>query len=142
MSRENVEVVRRAYGFLQSASSAMQTDLPPDPEAFAALFDPEFELVEVAEYPDADTYRGFDGFRRWLQAFVDIYDVGEVIPQSLDPVGTDTVIVRTHQRFRSKLGVALEQDVTHVWRLRDHRVTYVTGYREHANALQAVGRRE
>jgi hypothetical protein len=48
-------------------------------------------------------------------------------------------LVSTRQRFRSKAGIAVGQDITQVLQLRDGRVLYATGYRDRANALKAVG---
>jgi ketosteroid isomerase-like protein len=128
--------------FAQDAAEAMRAGQSLEEEAFTAIFDPEFVLVEIADFPDADSYRRFDGLKRWLAGFLDIYDDVEAVPQDFVVVGEDTVMVSVHQRFPSKTGVVLEQDVTHVWRLRDQRLVEVTGYRKRANALEAVGLRE
>ena len=76
--------------------------------------------------------------RRWLQGWVDIFDEISVEPQDFVPVG-DFVLVPTRQRFHSKTGIDVEQDITQVLQLRDSRVIYATGYRDRANALKAVG---
>jgi ketosteroid isomerase-like protein len=142
VSGENVEVVRRAYEALARFAEEMRAGLPLDDEALAGIFDPDVVLVEVADYPDADSYPGYEGLRRWLRAFLEIYDETEIVPGEPVAVGNDTVIVPTHQRFKSKMGVSLEQDITHVWRFRKGRVVYTTGYRDHGKALEAVGLRE
>jgi ketosteroid isomerase-like protein len=48
-------------------------------------------------------------------------------------------LVSTHQPFRSKTGLEVEQDVTELLRFRDGKVTYATGYRDRSNALKALG---
>src|SRR2546423_4060852 len=105
------------------------------------LVDPDVVLVEVAEFPDAATYRGIDQVRRWLQAFFDIFDEISVEPQDFLSTG-DRVVVSTQQRFRSKAGVEVEQDITQVLQFRDGRVIYATGYRDRSNALKAAGLEE
>ena len=46
----------------------------------------------------------------------------------------DYVVVATHQRFRSKAGIDVEQDITQVLQFRDGKVIYATGYRDRSNA--------
>jgi ketosteroid isomerase-like protein len=103
------------------------------------LWDPDVVIVEVAEHPgDASTYRGYEQLRRRLLGWLDAYDEISVEPREFVPVG-DRVMVATHQRFRSKVGLELEQDITQGFRFRDGRVIHATGYRDRANALKAVG---
>src|SRR3954454_1054311 len=65
-------------------------------------------------------------------------DTISVEPQEFIPVG-DHVVVPTRQRFRSKAGVAVEQEITQVLQFRAGRVIYATGFRDRINALKAVG---
>jgi ketosteroid isomerase-like protein len=102
------------------------------------LWDPDAVIVEIAELPDAATYRGFEQMRRWIQGWFDAFDKISIQPQEFVPVG-DYVLVATHQRFRSKVGIDVEQHITQVLRFRDGRVIYATGYRDRSNALTAVG---
>jgi ketosteroid isomerase-like protein len=138
MSQENVQAARRVY--LATASllrkAAAGEDIGDAPEW--ELFDPDVVIVEVAEYPDASVHRGRDQMRRWLVSWLDAYDEIRVEPQEFVPVG-DHVIVATRQRFRSKVGIELEQDITQVMRFRDGRMTHATGYRDRSNALEALG---
>src|ERR1700730_19056224 len=109
-----------------------------DAHEYWELFDPDVVLVEIAEFPDAATYRGLEQMRRWLQGWLDVFDKISIEPQEFVPVG-DHVLVSTHQRFRSKVGIEVEQDITQVLRFRDGRVIHATGYRDKSNALKAVG---
>jgi ketosteroid isomerase-like protein len=139
MSQENVEIARRVYANTAAAVAALAAggDASDAPE-YWDLFDPNVVIVEIAELPDTATYRGLDQMRRWLQGWVDIFDEISVEPQDFVPVG-DFVLVPTRQRFRSKTGIDVEQDITQVLQLRDGRVIHATGYRDRANALKAVG---
>jgi ketosteroid isomerase-like protein len=51
----------------------------------------------------------------------------------------DHVVVPIHQRFVSNSGVVQEQDVTHVFIVREGRIAFATGYRDKAKALEAAG---
>ena len=135
----NVEIARRVYVATASLleKAAAGGDISDAPE-YWELWDPDVVIVEVAEFPDAATYRGFEQMRRWLQGFLDICDKVCIEPQEFVPVG-DHVVVSTHQRFRSKVGIEVEQDITQVLRFRDGRVIYATGYRDKSNALKAAG---
>src|ERR1700716_2668907 len=68
MSQENVEIAKRLYvataSLLEKASAG--GDISDAPE-YWELFDPDVVIVEIAEFPDAATYRGPEQMRRWLQ---------------------------------------------------------------------------
>jgi ketosteroid isomerase-like protein len=95
-------------------------------------------IVEIAEFPDAGTYRGYEQMRRWIEGWLDVFDEISIEPQEFIPVG-DHVVVPTHQRFRSKVGLEVEQNITQVLRFRGGKVIYATGYRDKSNALEAAG---
>jgi ketosteroid isomerase-like protein len=139
MSQENVEIVRRNYSFLRSAWARVKAGEEPfkdlDP---ATLYQSDVVIEEVAEYPDADSHRGYDGMARWLQAWAGIYRELEITPHEFI-AGGDHVVVPTHQRFLSNSGVEQEQDITHVFTVREGRIAYATGYRDKAKALEAAG---
>src|SRR3984893_1746674 len=139
MSQENVEIAQRLYVAIASLleKAAAGGDISDAPEDWE-LFDPDVVIVEIAEVPDAATYRGLEPMRRGLQAWLDVFDKIPIEPQEFVPVG-DHVLVSTHQRFRSKVGIEVEQDITQVLRFRDGRVIHATGYRDKSNALKAVG---
>ncbi|HST33478.1 MAG TPA: nuclear transport factor 2 family protein [Solirubrobacteraceae bacterium] len=139
MSHENVEIARRVYAASASLlrKAAAGEDISEAPE-LVELFDPDVVIVEVVEYPDASIYRGRDQMRRWLMGWLDAYDGISIEPQDFVAVG-DHVMIDTRQRFRSKVGIELEQDITQVMRFRDGRMIHATGYRDRSNALKAVG---
>jgi ketosteroid isomerase-like protein len=104
------------------------------------LWDPDAVLVEIAELPDAATYRGQQEIRRWLQGWLEAFDEISIEPLEFVPIG-EHVVVPTIQRFRSKAGVDVEQEITQVLRFRDGRLIYATGYRDRSKALEAAGAR-
>jgi ketosteroid isomerase-like protein len=142
MSQENVELARHFYGvnrtFLERATAGK--DIRGDPEWWS-MWDPDAVIVEIAEFPDAGTYRGYDEMQRWIQGWLDAFDEISVEPQDFIPVG-DHVVVTTNQRFRSKAGVEVQQEITQVLRFRRGKLIYATGYRDRSNALEAAGLRE
>ena len=102
------------------------------------VWDPDVVIVEIADYPDTATYRGHEGMRRWLEGWFDAFDEMSVEPLEFIPAG-DHVVVPTHQRFRSKAVVSVDQHITQVFRFRGGKVIYGTGYRDKSSALKAVG---
>jgi ketosteroid isomerase-like protein len=138
MSQENVNVVRRIYGVALD-DWARRTGGGGDSGPPASdLWDPELVIEENTAFPDATTYHGYEGLARWWRAFFDLYDELRLDPQEFIPVD-DRVVVRVHHWLRSKAGVGLEREITHVWTLREGRVVHVTGYHDRAQALEAVG---
>ena len=135
MSQENVEVVRRIYDL---AARSWGDQGVASPAAVEQLWDPEIVIEENADFPDPDSYHGYDGLAQWWTSFLEIYDEIRFEIRDVLPVG-ERVVVDIHQWLSSKAGVALEQDVTHVFSLRGGRVVHVTGYHNRSDALAAVG---
>jgi ketosteroid isomerase-like protein len=138
MSQENVKLARRGYmAFRDLLERAMAgEDISDAPEW--EVWDADVVIVEIADYPDTATYRGHEGMRRWLEGWLDAFDEMSVEPLEFILAG-DHVVVPTHQRFRSKAGVSVDQHITQVLRFRDGKVTYATGYRDKSKALEAAG---
>lgn len=139
MPSVNVELVQKAYALLASmwrrakAGEEVFSGLEP-----GAIFRSDVVVKEIAEYPDADRYRGYEEMASWLRGWADIYRESRITPYEFIAAG-DHVVVPTHQWFRSNTGIETEQDITHLWTVRDGRIAYVTGYRDKAKALEAAG---
>jgi ketosteroid isomerase-like protein len=139
MPSENAELVQKAYALLASmwqrarAGEEVFSGLEP-----GAIFRSDVVVEEIAEYPDADRYRGYEQLASWLRGWADIYTESRITPLEFIAAG-DHVVVPTHQWFRSNTGLEAEQDITHLWTVRDGRIAYVTGYRDKSKALEAAG---
>jgi ketosteroid isomerase-like protein len=129
MSRENVEVVRRAYEALNRG----------DLETAASQLDTDAEIVTILSAVEGGSYHGAEGLRSWwddiLEHFVavrfaarDFVDLGDVV------VATTTAYARGRGS-----AVDVEQEFTHVFRLRDTKVVSFKSYMDRAAALEAVG---
>ena len=70
MSQENVELVRRLYAELASEGSTQEFEQRMSDDALGRFLDPEIEWAPVTESLLAvDSYRGFDGVRRfWVSS--------------------------------------------------------------------------
>jgi ketosteroid isomerase-like protein len=139
MPQENVEVVKRVYEL--GTRSWAGRDVPGAAvtrDQAAELWDPELVIEENAAFPDQAEYRGYDGLARWWNAFHEVYDEVRIEPRQLTAAG-DRVIADCRHFLKSKSGVELERDLTHVWTVRNGRVVHVTGFMDRAEALEAVG---
>ena len=129
MSEQNVEIVRRAYAALAQHGV----------EGVSAFADPEFEMTtppSLASEPD--TYRGYEGVRRWFGSFGDAMEEVYLEGEEFIPVG-DKVLVQTmlHARGRTT-GIETEQRAFLVWTLRDGLLTRVQTFVEREEAVQAA----
>jgi ketosteroid isomerase-like protein len=129
MSEENVEIIRRGYAAL--AEEGVEALLP--------LTDPEFESTtppSLASEPD--TFRGYEGVRRWFDSFGDAMDGVYFEGKSFTPIG-DKVVVDTilHARGRTT-GIDTTQHAFVVWTLRNGKVLRAETFPAEEQALDAA----
>jgi ketosteroid isomerase-like protein len=133
MSRENVELVRRANeGYARGDLATVK-----------AAFDPEIEwhVSRIRGFDDFDAvYVGPKGvrdfFRTWLDAWESIsFDFEELIDAD------DKVVVILTQRMRGrKSGVEIEwKAYAQVWTVREAKLSRMEFFPTRAEALEAVG---
>ena len=132
MSRENVEALRRGYGAFNSG----------DPESFFGLLDEEFVYRAREELPGGGSFEGREAFRERLVGLGDVFGEVRFEPEEFLEAD-DLVIVLVHQVARGRAsGAALEQSITHVWRMEEGTAKELCVYSTHEEALAAVGLRE
>jgi ketosteroid isomerase-like protein len=134
----NVEILRRFYEALNSDWARIIAGDDPETMLTWSIWDPDLVIEEIAEFPDAARYDGYDGLRAWIRNWRELFDELRIDAQGFIPAG-DHVVVPTHQSFRSKEGVEVEQEIVHVWKFRAGRAVYATGYRDLVRALESVG---
>ncbi len=138
MSRENIELVRRLYEELAHEGSPREFDQRLTDEALGRYLDPGIEWLPVGHSLQAvDSYRGFDGVRRFWSEFVSTWDSYKVEPLSFHAAGEQVAVVvhivgRTH---------ALEVDETRssLLTLRDGLVVRVQSFADLDGAREAAG---
>jgi ketosteroid isomerase-like protein len=138
MSRANIELVRRLYGELASEGSPPEFEQRLTDEALGQFLDPGIEWVPVAHSVLAvESYRGFDGVRRFWGEFVSTWESYKVEPLSFHDAG-DQVAVVVHIVGRTH---ALEVDETQssLLTIRDGRVVRVQSFADPDGALEAAG---
>jgi ketosteroid isomerase-like protein len=133
VSRENVEIVRRCLEHWDRRDDSFLTELV-DPDAVLDLSRNVF---------NPDVYRGYDGFRRYVEVVDEMWDDFEFHPEEFIDAGDHVVVaVRISGKGRES-GVQTEMRLFNVWTLRDGKVIRLTGgYRDRAEALEAAGLQE
>ena len=134
MSRENVEIVRRALEAWERS----------DLKAAADLLDPEVEWRMPPNIPEAGTYRGRDEVIRRLEEFLEAWDDLAVTVEELIDAGDRVVaLVRYSGQGRgSGIEIGGVSTDAQVWTLRDGKALRVELYGGTADALEAAGLEE
>jgi ketosteroid isomerase-like protein len=138
VSRENIELVRRLYGELASEGSTEEFERRLTYETLSHYLDPGIEWVPVAHSLLAvESYRGFDGVRRFWGEFLSTWESYKVEPLSFSDAGDQVAVeVRIVGRTRE-----LEVDETRssLLTLRDGRVVCVQAFADPEGAREAAG---
>jgi ketosteroid isomerase-like protein len=130
VSRENVEVVRRAIAALNAH----------DLEAYLACCSEDVELhLPVV----AGVYEGPEGIKRW---FADIEDAGpdfHIDLRGLKGIGGNQVLAVIHTSSTGRAsGIPMAWDATNVYDLIDGKLSRIRIFLDHSEALKAVGMEE
>ena len=144
MSQENVELVRRFFAFVKTFEGRIEADEVADrlpDSALGEFFDPKLEWVTIREgVLGRVTYRGFDGFRRWVADFFAVWDVIQIEPEEFLDRGDQVVLVT---RMRGRLH---ELEIDAVWSAlsthRDGKIVRYQSFGTRDGALEAAGLRE
>lgn len=131
MSRENVELVRRAF-------EAATRKPEPDLELLAELAHPDHEMTTDYGAMGGDSFRGIEGFREALTEFGT--DWGEW-RQELDEflvAGEDAVVVLGHLVAEGQSsGIPVEGNWAALVKLREGRIASTRFFLDREEALEA-----
>lgn len=129
MSHQNVEVVGRT---LEAAGRQ-------DWAALAAELDPKVE-IEDRDIPDADEYRGRDGFFTWLERWGSSWESWRIEDVELRAAGDDTVVALFRMTATGKgSGIEMTRADAIVYGLREGKIVKVVYYNDQSEALEAAG---
>jgi ketosteroid isomerase-like protein len=129
MSRENVEIVRAAY----EAWNAQNMD------SLRELYDPGVMVVTGIEgWPEPPPTVGREAVMRQWERQREAWDIDTVEPISDFVAGCDRVVVRFIWRAAGH-GPAVSMEMTGVYTVRKGRIFLIEFFRDHAEALEAVG---
>src|SRR5918999_6325446 len=137
VSEENIELVRRLYAELASERSTREFDQRLTDDALGRFLDPEIEWVPVSDSLLAvDTYRGFDGVRRFWGEFLSTWESYGVEPLRFYDAGDQVAVVvriggRTHE-------LEVEETQSSLLTIRDGRVVHVQAFANPEGAPEAA----
>ena len=127
MSRDNVEIVRRAYDHLSRTG-----DFPWE------LIDPKVEVHDPPSLPDAEIRHGHEGLRAGLESARSSFDDLAFEVDQIYDAGEDVVVfVRMHARGRES-GVDLDVAVAHLITLDDGKLIRIRAMGRE-EAMEAAG---
>jgi ketosteroid isomerase-like protein len=138
VSEENVELVRRLYAELASEGSPPEFEKRLTDEALGRFLDPTIEWVPVADSVLAvDSYRGFEGVRRFWTEFLSAWESYRVEPLRFEDAGDHVAVVvhivgRTHE-------LEVDQTQSSLLTVRDGRVVRVQSFADVDGAREAAG---
>jgi ketosteroid isomerase-like protein len=138
VSKENVDLVRRLYAELASAGSAREFEQRLIDDTLSRFLDPGVEWVPVTDSLLAvDSYRGFDGVRRFWGEFLSTWESYRVEPLRFYDAGDRVAVVvhivgRTHE-------LEVAQTRSSLLTVRDGRVVRVQAFADAEGAREAAG---
>ena len=130
MTRDNVATFRRYHDLLNETG-----------EIAVELLDPGVEMRMFRGSPIPGPYHGRDGVRRWREDTFDVIDDWRMELDEVIETGDPDVLVAIH-RFVGRMkhtNLPADFPLAVVVRFRDGRIARFDGYRERAEALEAVG---
>ena len=130
MSQENVEIVRRGYAHFERTGDVL-----------AEIYHPDYvlDMSRFRGWPDQQNYRGVEGLRAFIAAWLAPWDEYEFEVEELHDAG-DKVVAVLHESGRSKAGgVRVEQPFSQVLTFRDGKQIRAVTYASRDEALQAAG---
>jgi uncharacterized protein len=112
-----------------------------DLDGVLASLDPELEWHPGEIAPEAGDHRGVEGFRRFLESWVESFASFRLEPELFVAKGEKAVAV-LRQRGRGRgSGLEIDASVVHVWSFRDGRGTGWWAMRSREEALESLGDR-
>jgi ketosteroid isomerase-like protein len=129
VSRENVEIVRRAWEV--GATQGL--------DAVADLLDPNIECSPPENAPTAGTYRGLDEIKVLISEWSELFEGFGFDPERFVDAG-DQVVVFGQQRGRGKTsGVGIGESQAHVYTVRNGKIVRWLMFHDRGKALEAAG---
>lgn len=129
MSRENMDVVRRAHEALNAGNI----------DDLLTVCHQDFRLDMSDRVLNPAMYRGHDGIRRFYAEVKEIWESYVWEPEELRDEGDLVVaLLRTKGRGRGS-GVEIDRRTAMIWTVRDGEALSLRFYREPREAVEAAG---
>ncbi len=129
MSRANVEMVSEAYRRVNDAGFA----------SIADFIDPEFTM-DSPQGVEASQARDRAGLQKWFEKMDEVWERLAFEPSEISALNAERVIAVVHTSGRAKgSGIEIDQELTHLWTLRDGKAVRLETYSTKREALEAAG---
>ena len=133
MSQENVETLRAMMAAFNRR----------DFDDFVRYADPEVELHPgITELDVNSRCRGRHEFRQFAETITDAWETYVVEPEEIIEVPDGRVLAVERWRARGRQGINFDFLLGDVYTFRDGLIVRIDGFRDRAEALEAVGLRE
>jgi ketosteroid isomerase-like protein len=140
MSEENVSLVRDMYELLPDLRN-------PDSDTVARLFrdyaDPWFELHLPPDYPEGEqVLRGWEGMESFAAGLRETWSEWGFVPERFLDADDRVLVFARLVAVGHESGVPVELETNHLWTVRKGRAISLCVYRDRAEALDALERRD
>jgi uncharacterized protein len=129
MHRTDLDRLRHAYEALDRG----------DAEAIRDFLDPEVELHDRPEIPDATSYIGWEGLMMSVEISRETFEDFHFLPQRFFPAGDECVVEVLMVGHGKTSGVPVEERIAHHWTIKDGHAVRLQAYTHLVDALAAVG---
>jgi ketosteroid isomerase-like protein len=129
MSEANVELVRAIYDRFRAG----------DMDGALALHAPEIEVHDRPEIPDPQVYRGHEGVLTSLGVSQAAFEGLDLVPEEFLDAGDRVVVVFRFQGTGRESGVPIDEQLAHVWTIRDGKAIRMEVHAGRDEALRAAG---
>jgi ketosteroid isomerase-like protein len=130
MTEDDIRVLLDAY----EAWNRREND-----DVLAEVLHPDMEWEPAFGDLNAGVHHGADGFRAFVDSWLESFDDFRIRPELLVQAG-DTVVIRAHQHGRGQgSGIELDAHVVHVWTIRDRLARRWWGPRTMEEAVASLG---
>jgi ketosteroid isomerase-like protein len=130
MSRENVEIIRRAFEHFQATGDFL-----------VEVTDPDFvwDMSNFRGWPEDQIYEGLEGARRFTREWVEAWDDWQVNTESFHDGGDKVVVIARQQGSAKSTGAPVDMTFAQVFTMRDGKQVRMEMYADPAEGLEAAG---
>ena len=124
---------------VELAQRAINAYRAGDVETFLALMDPEVEVFNDPEMPNAGTFHGHEGFMHWTMEWLEAWETFELDPIGYEAVGSHHALIHMRQHGKGKgSGIDVEMIVWYMAEFREGKGVRMHLYPNHEKALAAA----
>jgi ketosteroid isomerase-like protein len=107
-------------------------------EAIATSFDPAVEVRDFPDVPDRQRYDGHDGVRQFMADLSETWRSTTIDVEEIREVGDRVVVLGRQKSVGAMTEVPVESEFGEVLEFKGDRITGISMFRAHADALEAA----